>query len=374
MPKKILVVSGFAPSLINFRFELLQLWVSRGYKVVACAPEHDVEVIEKLKEIGVRYISYPMQRHGMNLFSDLKILMALRRIYKHEQADLCFHYTIKPVIYGSLAARLAGVSSVYSMVTGLGYAFMGKGWKRSMVRLLVTWLYRIALKCNDSVFFQNPDDIKLFLDRKIVNKGKEVLVQGSGVNLEHFSVKPLPNKPYFLMIARLLKEKGVCEYIAAAKLVKQKYPDVQCSLAGWLEDNASITQQDLDKWVDEGAIIFLGKLEDVRPAIEASSVYVLPSYREGTPRTVLEAMAMGRAVITTDAPGCRETVVDGKNGLLVKVGSAEDLAEKMLILLQSAERVAQMGVNSLEMVKEKYDVHKVNAFMLEEMGCAEKDI
>jgi glycosyltransferase involved in cell wall biosynthesis len=225
------------------------------------------------------------------------------------------------------------------------------------------------------VFFQNPDDLALFQERGILQPHTPVcVVNGSGVDVASFAVRPLPAAALagavrFLFIGRLLGDKGVREYAQAARLLKRSHPQVQCALVGWIDSNPNaISQAELDGWVADGSIEFLGRLADVRPAIEACSVYVLPSYREGTPRTVLEAMAMGRAVITTDAPGCRETVVDGDNGFLVPVHSVDALAEAMARFITDPTLAARMGQRGRQLAEEKYDVHKVNAVMLKEMG------
>jgi len=219
-------------------------------------------------------------------------------------------------------------------------------------------------------FFQNPDDKRLFKELGITNSAAETrVVNGSGVDISQYSMAPLPANPVFLLIARLLGDKGVREYAAAAKIVKQKYPEVSFNLVGWIDENPdAIQRQELDAWVSEGIIDFKGKLSDVRPAIAESSVYVLPSYREGTPRTVLEAMAMGRAVITTDAPGCRETVDDGVNGRLVPVRSVNQLADTMIEFVEKTDLILKYGESSRNIAEQKYDVHKVNAYMLKEMG------
>ena len=202
-----------------------------------------------------------------------------------------------------------------------------------------------------------------------------VVVNGSGVNVSDFDVMPLPLNGQnqvaisFLLIARLLGDKGVREYAEAAAIIKKNHPDIQFNLVGWIDDNpTAITQSELDAWVNAGTLKYWGKLSDVRPAIAESSVYVLPSYREGTPRTVLEAMAMGRAVITTDAPGCRETVVDGDNGFLVEVKSVQDLVVAMQKFIEQPELAIQMGKRSREIALNKYDVHQVNKHMMTEMG------
>jgi glycosyltransferase involved in cell wall biosynthesis len=279
-------------------------------------------------------------------------------------------YTIKPVLYGSLAAWLAGVPRRSALITGLGYAFQGQANERGGLRVLVQWLYGLALRRTHKVFFQNPDDQTLFRSLGLLLPGTpSCVVNGSGVDVEAFAVAPVPAAPHFLLIARLLGDKGVREYAQAAQRTRALYPQVRFSLVGWLDENPdAIAQTELSAWVQAGTMNFLGRLSDVRPAIESCSVYVLPSYREGTPRTVLEAMAMGRAVITTDAPGCRETVVDGDNGFLVPVQSVDALAEAMARFITDPTLVARMGQRGRQLAEEKYDVHKVNAVMLQEMG------
>jgi glycosyltransferase involved in cell wall biosynthesis len=253
----------------------------------------------------------------------------------------------------------------------LGYAFTGEAsGKRGLLRRLIQRLYRFGLSKSRKVFFQNPDDEALFRQLGLLPADiPSCVVNGSGVDVADYALAPLPEKPSFLLIARLLGDKGVREYAQAARKVKAQYPDAVFQLVGWIDDNPdAISQQELDEWVNTGTVEFLGKLADVRPAVADCNVYVLPSYREGTPRTVLEAMAMGRPVITTDAPGCRETVTDGDNGFLVPVKAVDELAAAMVKFLENPELVAGMGERSRLVAEQKYDVHRVNEFMLGEMG------
>lgn len=361
-PKTIVVAGGLAESLINFRGPLLKTLVQRGWRVVAVAPDDGVTG-PALAALGVEFAPLPLARAGMNPLADLGTLLHFWRLLRRIRPQACLFYTIKPVIYGSLAAWLARVPRRISMITGLGYAFTEGAGGRALVLKLVQRLYRLALWRNQRVIFQNPDDLQLFVERRLVRSAAQCLrVHGSGVDLEHYQPAALPSAPVFLLVGRLLADKGVREYAAAARELKALFPAARFQLVGWLDSNPSaIPQQELDEWVASGTIEFLGRLSDVRPALRQCSVYVLPSYREGTPRSVLEALAMGRPVVTTDAPGCRETVVDGVNGWLVPVRDAAALADAMRRLIDDAALRQQMGDAGLAMARELYDVHKVNA-------------
>jgi glycosyltransferase involved in cell wall biosynthesis len=306
---------------------------------------------------------------------DLRAVRALVALFRELQPDIFLGYTIKPVIYGSLAAWVAGVPHRFSMITGLGYAFGGGGLKARVAGTLARLLYRLAMRRNDRVFCQNPDDRALFERAGLLRAPEQaVLINGSGVDLEAFAPAPLPRPPSFLLLARLIGEKGVREYVEAARIIRARHPGTTFRLAGRLVAGhpAAISERELRAWVEEGIIDHLGWLDDVRPAIAASSVYVLPSYYpEGTPRSVLEAMAMGRPIVTADAPGCRETVQDGVNGYLVPVRDVPALVGALERFLVAPGSVEAMGRASRQIAVEKYDVHKVNAIILEAMGLAE---
>ena len=360
----ILIGAGYGGSLIRFRGDLIKSWLKMGYKVTAAAPGREVE--KQLRDLGVDYYCIPLNRTGLNLFSDILLLINFIRLYTHVKPDYIFLYTIKPVIYGSLAAFFCRQAKVYSMITGLGYIFNDSGRMRLFLKQLVIWLYRLALTFTNKVFFQNPDDIRVFEELRIVKPDKVVQINGSGINIEDFSPAPLPvGQVVFLLIARLLREKGINEYVEAAGIVKAKYPDARFMLVGWaFDDNPSaISPKQVESWRKEGLVEIYSETEDVRPFIAESSVYVLPSYREGTPRTVLEAMAMGRAIITTNAPGCRETVKEGINGFLVPVKDSQTLAKVMEGFIIEAQLVTRMGAESRKIAEEKYDVQKVNAII-----------
>ncbi|MET4028118.1 glycosyltransferase involved in cell wall biosynthesis [Marinobacter sp. MBR-99] len=371
--KTFLLIASFPDSLIKFRGPLLRALVAKGLDVHVAAPDlADVpDIRTELEALGITLHEIGLKRTGTNPVADLATVAELWRLMRRIRADYVLGYTIKPVIYGSLAAWLACVPNRFALVTGLGYAFTGEAsGKRGLLRRLIQRLYRFGLSKSRKVFFQNPDDEALFRQLGLLPADiPSCVVNGSGVDVADYALAPLPEKPSFLLIARLLGDKGVREYAQAARKVKAQYPDAVFQLVGWIDDNPdAISQQELDEWVNTGTVEFLGKLADVRPAVADCNVYVLPSYREGTPRTVLEAMAMGRPVITTDAPGCRETVTDGDNGFLVPVKAVDELAAAMVKFLENPELVAGMGERSRLVAEQKYDVHRVNEFMLGEMG------
>ena len=367
---KVVVIGSFAESLLNFRGHLLKEMAVRGHEVLACAPDASPDIQEMLKALGVAYRDIPIDRTGLNPVNDIYTIFRLISLFREVRPDMVLGYTIKPVIYGSLAGRIAGVSRIFSMVTGLGYAFSDGGLKERLVGAVVRFLYKLSIGANRRVFFQNPDERDIFLRLGLLrNLRQAALINGSGVDVDFFQPAPFPGKVSFLLIARLIKDKGILEYVKAAKIVKAKHPQTRFGLVGWIDEGPQgISNVDLDSWVKEGTIEYLGRLEDVRPGIADASVYVLPSYHEGTPRTVLEAMSMGRPVITSDAPGCRETVVDGKNGFLVPVRNAEALAERMEYFIKNPEMIVSMGEESRRRAIEKYDVHKVNKVIMDVMG------
>jgi glycosyltransferase involved in cell wall biosynthesis len=296
----------------------------------------------------------------------------MRALIRAERPDVVLAYTIKPVIVAALAGRAERVPRIVSLITGAGYAFTGgRELKRRVSRAAAALLYRLALKRSDVIIFQNPDDERLFRELRLVPKTRETqVVNGSGVDLDRFAPAPVPARTSFLMIARLLKDKGIREFAEAAKRVKAVHPDTPITLVGDFDPSPdSLTCKELDELVRCG-VHYRGHLDDVRPAIADCSVYVLPSYREGTPRSVLEAMAMGRAIITTDAPGCRETVIEGENGFLVPPRDSNALFEAMTRFVDDPAIAAAMGKASRRLVEAKYDVRQVNSDLLRYAGLS----
>lgn len=371
--QKVLILAGLAGSLQRFRGPLIKSLVARGHEVHAIAPSltEDTETAEWLCRQGVVCHKIPFSRVGLNPFSDLRLLVSLVIFMRRIQPNVFIGYTIKPVIWGTLAAKIAGVPSRVALITGLGYAFTGSArGKRWFIQKIARWLYGLALQRSTLVFLQNQDDLQDFRSLGLLPENvPAVIVNGSGIDTAAFSFTPLPEGPInFLLIARLLGDKGIREYVAAARHLRQEWPEARWHLVGGFDSNPDgLSKTELAEWVSDGLVTWHGALADVRPAIASCSVYVLPSYREGTPRTVLEALSMGRPVITTDAPGCRETVVDGENGFLVPPKDVPALAAAMKRFLQEPSLGDRMSVSARTMAETKYDVQKVNAVMLDSM-------
>lgn len=365
------MLGGYAPSLIDLRGPLLRALVARGIDVTACAPHAEPEIVSALAELGVSYHHVPLDRTSLRPDRDLRLLHSLHRLCRELRPELLFGYTIKPVIYGSLAAHLAGVPRVCSMIEGLGFAFIERdGIRQKLVNRIARQLYRRALARNERVFFLNPDDRDLFVELGLLpDAGRSVLLSGPGIDLDRFAPLPPAKAPHFLMLSRLIVAKGVREYAEAARRLRETAPEARCRIAGFIDAGPdAIAQAEVDAWQRSGDVEFLGNLTDVRPALADCAVYVLPSYREGLPRSTLEAMAMGRPVITTDVPGCRETVVDGVNGFLVPPRDPAALAAAMRRFVDEPALVTPMGQAGRRMAEDKYGIETVNRALLEALG------
>lgn len=368
---KVFVIGALASSLYNFRGELLQDFNSLARRVKALASGASIEDIAAINQNGADYIDYPVSRSGLSPNKDFKTYKSLRAIFKVEQPDIILAYTIKPIIWGALAARCIPSCRFYALVTGLGFAFQKGNWKKNLLMKLVIFLYKTALKNADKVIFQNPDNRQAFIDLGIVPEYKTAIVNGSGVDVTHFEIKPLPTAPKFLLIARLLGDKGIREYVKAANIIKQHYPHAVFQLVGPEDPSPDgISLKELAKLNQNNSVDYLGATSDVRPFIEDCSIFVLPSYHEGLPRTVLEAMATGRPILTTDVPGCRETVINGENGWLVEKANVEQLVDKMTWFIENPLEWQRMAEASRDMVENKFDVHKVNTELMNIMGLS----
>jgi glycosyltransferase involved in cell wall biosynthesis len=359
MHKKIILVSRCAWTLYNFRAGLMRALTQKGATVIGGGAGGD-GFGPQIQALGVPFISLPVDKKAINPPADVQLFCTLFRWYRRERPDVVHHFTIKPVIYGSLAARLAGVPRIVNTVTGLGFVFTEQ--RMAWLRRPVEWQYRLALACAHFTFFQNPDDLEFFLTRRLVQPKNVGLLPGSGVDCQFFvpcaAADSWPEKRLtFLMVARLLREKGVYEFVEAARRVKRDFPGTEFQLLGKRDErNPTVVPQiDLDCWKAERVISWLGEVSDVRPIVSRADVVVLPSYREGTPRSLLEASAMGKPLITTDTVGCREVVEDGVNGLLVPVKDAEALARAMVRLIERPAMRERMGKAGREKVELEFD-------------------
>lgn len=371
--KKVLFIAGNCRSLIANRGDLIREMKARGHTVSALVPEYDF--MPEVESLGIPYYKIRMSRSNLNPLQELESRREMQALIEKLSPDVIFAYTIKPIVQGVPAARKAGVPQVFAMVTGMGYLFTGESLKQRLLRQVAVRMYRRALRQCDGIFFQNPDDISLFRQLGIIRSESPVyMTNGSGVSLKSFPKKQLPpaGQPVtFLMIARLLQDKGVTEFVEAARQLKQAYGEkVRFQVVGPYDPNLphAVKREQYDSWLKSAEVEFAGHQPDVGPWLAGCHVYVLPSYREGTPRSVLEAMATGRAVITTDAPGCRETVQEHYNGFLVPPRTTEPLAQAIKRFLETPQLIPEMGANSFHLVKEKYEVSRVNQGILKAMN------
>ncbi|MEA3037516.1 MAG: hypothetical protein QOE79_29 [Sphingomonadales bacterium] len=354
-PPTLVISINASWNIVNFRAGLIRGLQQAGYRVVALAPRDRWS--DRLGELGVEFHEIEMDRKGLSPAKDLGLLRRYRGALRRLSPDAFLGYTAKPNVWGSLAAQSLGIP-VVNNVSGLGTAFIRGGW----LGRLVAALYRLAFRRSATVFFQNEEDRDLFVARRIVAAGKAKLLPGSGIDTRRFQPAPAAgdeDRPFvFLLIARLLRDKGVGEYVEAARRVRREAPGTRFRLVGFLDaDNRSaISRAELEEWVDEGLIDYPGPSDDVRPAIAEADCIVLPSYREGLPRTLLEAAAMGKPLIATDVPGCRQVVRHGVNGLLCAVRDPGSLAAAMLEMLRApAERRAGWGRAARAIVEAEYD-------------------
>ena len=362
-----LISQNASPGLLIFRKTLIQELVAQGHEVFCFAIDYDEIAKQNIIDLGAMPIDYIFSRTGLNPFQDLKSTWALARHFKTLQPDLVFAFFAKPVIYGTLAAWLAGVKQRVGMLEGLGYAFtkqpVRENLKKKLLRLIQVFLFHLSIPLLKKIIFLNPDDPKDLLDKYHIRAKQTALLGGIGVNfLEYTYSSPTKDKIRFIFIGRLLAEKGIYEYIKAASLVKMKYPDTEFVVLGGLDKGnpGGLKERELEKLIAGDAVAYPGHVDNVSQWIAESSVFVLPSYREGVPCSTQEAMAIGRAIITTDVPGCRETVMDGVNGFLIPPWSSEILAEKMCYFIQNPRQIDIMGKASRKMAEEKFDVQNVN--------------
>lgn len=378
------IIGNTASMMLNFRSDLIKELLLNNWTVYAFVCDFNEEQLKKLEGLGTKPIIYKMNRAGLNPFSDFRTIYELKSKINQIKPDIVFSYFTKPVVYGSLAARFSKTPKIFGMIEGLGTPFTfhkdGQSLKVKLIRFIQVSLYKIVFPFLDKIIFLNPDDpIDLIKKNNIKHKQDSIAMLGPiGLNLQDYPYSPWDQSQQisFIFIARLLAEKGIFEYIEAAKIVKQKYPKIIFKIIGGLdqENPYGLTKQQLDDVITTGLVDYPGFVIDVANHIQDSAVFVLPSYyREGVPRSTQEAMAIGRPVITTDVPGCRETVVDGLNGFLVPKWNPEALAEKMCYFIENPEQINIMGKESYKIAKEKFDVELVNKKLFEIMGLNDTD-
>lgn len=370
---KIVIISNQAASLINFRGPLLEELIKRGHEVLAFAPDHDEASRKSLSKMGVKYIDYKLNRSGTSFFKEIESILLLRRLLKHHKPDLCFSYFIKPVIYGTIAAWMAGINKRFGMIEGLGFAFTqatSHKIRRNITQKIIILMARVAMLGINRLILLNIDDINELTEKRVIPHEKTALLGAIGLDLNDWKQSQLPNGHLvFILVARLLKDKGIYEYITAARIIKKTNPEVHFILLGGLDDNpAAIKQSEIESWIDEGLIEWPGHVA-VKPWLQKSHIFVLPSYyREGLPRSTQEAMALGRPIITTDVPGCKETVIEGQNGFIIPAKKPDDLAIAMQRFIDDPSIIATMGQKSREIAEVKFDVHIQNSKLLNILG------
>lgn len=350
--QRILISINASWNIYNFRRPLIHMLQEKGYEVITAAPEDAYS--DRLREFS-DYHPIAMSSASTSPFQDFLLFCRYLRLLRKLRPDVMLGYTIKPNIYGSFACRLLGIP-IINNVSGLGTAFIRHNW----VTTIAKTLYRQAFKSSAWVFFQNAEDRTLFIENRMVDAARTQIIPGSGIDLEHYQPQPAPARDHlrFLLIARMLWDKGISEYIEAARIVKHRYPNTVFQLLGptGADNRTAIPLQTLQGWVEEGVVEYLGETDDVRDYIAASDAVVLPSYREGMSRALLEGMAMGRPLIATDVPGCRDTIDEGKSGLLCQLKDPEDLANKLIQFIEiTPEKREEMGRASREKAEKEFD-------------------
>lgn len=370
--KKIIILNNTAQNILGFRKHLVQFLLAQDYQVYAMATDFTDQTKKEVKILGAIPIDYTFARGGLNPFADLKNMKRLEKIFKQIQPDVLLSCFSKPVIFGTLAAKNAKVPKIIAMLEGLGYTFTeqpeGQSLKAKLIKQIQVFLYKLALPKTDTIIFLNPDDPKDLLDKYHIKVKKREILGAIGLNLDEYQFSNAPtNSISFIFVARLLREKGIFEYLKAAKIVKTKYPSAIFRVIGNFdsENPGALKQDELKYYIDNNIVEYPGFVDNVNEWITMSSIFVLPSYyREGVPRSTQEAMAIGRAVITTDVPGCRETVVNGENGFLIPKWNIPILVESMEYFIENPNEVIRMGKKSYKIALEKFNGEKVNEKLL----------
>lgn len=356
---KMIFLTAHAPSVYQFRLDFMKRLMSDGFEVTVLAPESVEEWAGEFQAHGISYESVKMSKNSANPFDDIGSYFDLRKRLKRLKPDAVFCDHAKMIIYGTLAAKHCGIKHRFIMLGGVGSVLRDEpqGFKRKLIRWILSCEYRASMPKATNVFFQNSDDADLFLKLKFVRKEQIVMVPGSGVNLDQFPFTPMPENHDFLFVGRLIEDKGLLEYMQAGRMTRKTIPDAKFHVIGYFDQNQTMLQmKDLEPYIDDGTVVFHGYQKNVLPFLQKCFAFVLPSYHEGTPRSVLEALSVGRPVITTDAPGCRETVIDGDNGYLVPIKDAAALSEAMISLCQDRDKADRMARSARCLAENRFDV------------------
>lgn len=341
---------------------MMKSFLASGAKVYAVGNEPEDNWKSKFENEGIGYLSIPVSRNGLNVLGDVCTFQSIRRIISEIKPEKVFTYQAKTIVYGVLAAHSIDKKiECFPLVAGLGSIFRGHGIKNGLIKTILGLQYKLAFKFSKKVIFQNIDDRNELIAHKLLKQDKTCIVNGSGVNLDKFISVPLPSSPAILYVGRLVKDKGIGEYLNLAQRIKISGMNVRCLLVGPFDSNPSaLKPEELQPYIDNGIVEYFGEQSDVRPYLAQCTVYVLPSYHEGTPKSVLEAMATGRPIVTTNAPGCRETVTDSVNGFLVPIKDTDALFNTVIKILDNKNLAQKFAIESRRIAEEKYDVNKVN--------------
>lgn len=360
---KILLLCCTSNGVLTFRKGLIRALQEKGCSVDVCT--FDDVYKSQILNLGVGFYCVEDQNRSLNPFKVLSLKNKYCKVIRAVNPDIVFTFMVKPNTFGVLAAKKAGVKNIFSMVEGAGDAFINNDLKWKAIRKGVCHLYKKAFKNSKKVFFLNNEDRAEFLKRKLVASDQCEVIHGIGVDLNHFAYQPIKNHRTFLMVARMLKTKGVFEYCECARLVKKQYPDAVFNYLG-AEGTVKIT--DIQEYIDDGSINYLGTTDDLRPYYEDCTAFILPSYREGMPMSIMEAESVGRAIIATDVNGCRDTVVDGKNGFLVSRGDYKSMAEKVIWCLEHPEETELFGKNARKFAEDNFNSRTITAKVIEVVG------
>lgn len=360
---KYLLICNSSQNVITFRKSLILHLLEAGNEVVVIASDNDYRT--EIEALGVTMYVCNANNRSISIAKTLSYKRSVRQVIKKEKPDVVFTFQVKPNTFGAFAARKEKIKTLFCMVEGAGDVFIKNGLKWKIIRFFVCKLYKKAFKSANKVFFLNNDDKAEFIARKLVKEKQSVVIPGIGVDTEYFAFKPIKNHKTFLMVARMLKTKGVMEYCKAARIVKQKYPD---AVFNYLGAEGDLKIADIQEFIDDGSINYLGTTKDVRPYIENSLLLLLlSSYREGLPMSIMEAESVGRGIITSNNVGCKDTVIDGYNGFLIERGDYTAMAEKVIWCIEHPRETEEMGKNARKYAEENFDQNKINSCIMKSL-------